>query len=104
MLKREVNNMGKILDDFTKKECYERIYKWHKKNGVKGIEEYGGPDRYKRDYLLFLENLMPPNEVTEEKMKSVFGEIRNGIMEWSFQKEDDYGIKMSEYALFAQNK
>ena len=103
-------DLEKILDNFSIKECYERIYKWHMSYGLERILERNELRRLdEKDilayrYLRFTLALFPPDNVSQEDMDFIFREVIMGLMEWSYHKEDEFGIKMGAYAHFAINK
>jgi len=98
-------DLEKIPKEMSAKECYERIYNWHKKHGKRRVKEkYGREDAYSRAYLNLVDALPSPNEATEEDMDFIFGEVISMLMEWSYHEEDEYGIKIGAYAHFALNK
>lgn len=98
-------DLEKIPKEMSVKECYERIYNWHKKYGKRRVnEKYGQHDAYSKAYLDLVDALPPPNEATQEDINFVFGEVISMLMEWSYHEEDEYGIKIAAYAHFALNK
>ena len=98
-------DLEKIPEEITVRECYERIYDWHKKYGKGKVKEkYGRDDAYRRTYLRLVNVLPPVDSVSQEDMDFVFGEVISMLMEWSYHEEDEYGIKIAAYAHFALNK
>jgi len=98
-------DLEKVPKEMSIKECYGRVYSWHKKYGKTKVEEkYGDNDVNSRAYLDLINMLPSPNEVTQEDMDFVFGEVISKLMEWSYHEEDAYGIKIAAYAHFALNK
>jgi len=89
----------------TVKDCYQRIYEWHKKYGKTKVKEiYSRDDAYSKAYLDLVDALPSPDEATQADMDFVFGEVIFMLMEWSYHQEDEYGIKISTYAHFALEK
>ena len=98
-------DLRKVPKGMSVKECYERIYNWHKKHGKRRVKEkLGREDEYVRAYLDLVDALPSPNKATQEDMDFVFGEVISNLMEWSYHEEDEYGIKIAAYAHFALNK
>ncbi len=98
-------DLEKVPKEMSVKECYERVYNWHKKYGRTRVKEkYGCDDAYSRAYLDLMDALPLPNKVTQEDMDFVFGEVISMLMEWSYHEEDEYGIKIAAYAHFSLNK
>jgi len=103
-------DLEKIPDNFRIEECYERIYKWHMSYGLERISERDGIRRLDEEYILAYRNLrlalaqFPPGIASQEDMDFIFREVIMGLMEWSYHKEDELGIKMGAYAHFALNK
>lgn len=104
--------MGLISGDLERvpkgtsvRECYERIYRWHKKYGRKRMKEkYQREDIYSKAYFELLDALPLPDKVQISDMDFAFGEVIFGLMEWSYHEEDEYEIKMAAYAHFAVEK
>ncbi len=98
-------DLEKVPKEMSVKECYERIYDWHKRYGKTRIKEkYERDNAYSRAYLDLIDALPSPNEASKEDMAFVFGEVISMLMEWAYHEEDEYGIKMAAYAHFALNK
>ncbi|MEO0116832.1 MAG: hypothetical protein ABIK97_04725 [candidate division WOR-3 bacterium] len=98
-------DLAKVPKWMGEKECYKRIYDWHKKYGKRRIEEKHGFDyAYSKAYLDFVDAIPSPSNATQEDMDFVFAEVIAGLMEWSYHEEDGNGIKMAAYAHFALNK
>ncbi len=98
-------DLEKVPQGMNVKDCYERIYNWHKKHGKRRVrEKYGRDDAYSRAYLDLIDALPPPNRAAQEDMDFVFGEVISMLMEWSYHEEDEHGIKIAAYAHFALNK
>jgi hypothetical protein len=98
-------DMKKVPKEMSIKQCYERIYEWHKKYGKEIVKEkYRWDDAYRRAYWDLVDVLPHPDEATQADMDFVFGEVIAGLMEWSYHEEDANGIKMAAYAYFALNK
>ena len=99
------NDLGKIPENFSMKDCYSRIYEWHKQYGSESIKsKYGRIDKYSTTYLKLLNALPSPNGATIEDMAFIFGQVIYMLMEWAYHEEDEYGIKTAAYAHFALNK
>lgn len=98
-------DLEEVPKGMSVKECYERIYNWHKKYGKRRVKEkYGRDDAYSRAYLDLVDALPSANKAPQEDMDFVFGEVISMLMEWSYHEEDEYGIKIAAYAHFALNK
>jgi hypothetical protein len=103
-------DLEKVPENFSIKECYERIYKWHMSLGLERISERDGIRRLDEEYILAYRNLIralaqfPPDIASQEDTDFIFREVIMGLMEWSYHKEDEFGIKMGAYAHFAINK
>ena len=98
-------DLEKVPKEMSVKECYERIYNWHKKYGETRVrEKYEHDDAYSQAYLDLLNTLTLPDKATQNDMDFVFGEVISMLMEWSYHEEDEYGIKIAAYAHFALNK
>ena len=101
-------DLEKVPKNFSRRDCYRRIYKWHKKFGKRRLEEirkkYQIGVAYVKAYLDLLKELPRPDEVSEECMDFVFGEIIYMLMEWSYHEVDEFGIKIGAYAHFAVNQ
>jgi hypothetical protein len=98
-------DLEKVPKGMSVKECYERIYNWHKKYGKTRVKErYGRDDAYSEAYLDLLNILTSLDKATQNDMDFVFGEVISMLMEWSYHEEDEYGIKIAAYAHFALNK
>jgi len=98
-------DLVKVPKGMSVRECYERIYNWHKKYGESRLKEkYRRDNAYSRAYLRLLDFLPLPNKASDEDMDFIFGEVISNLMEWSYHEEDDYGIKIAAYAHFALNK
>lgn len=98
-------DLEKVPREMSTKECYERIYDWHKKYGKKRVKEkYGRDDAYSRAYLDLIGKLPPPAKATQADMDFIFGEVISMLMEWSYHEEDEHGVKIAAYAHFALNK
>ena len=101
-------DLEKVPQNFSIRDCYKRIYEWHKKYGKQRLivkqGKRGIKDAYSRGYLALLEKLHHPDEISESCMDFVFNEVICMLMEWSYHQQDEYGIKMGAYAHFAINK
>jgi len=98
-------DLEKVPKGMSVKECYERIFNWHKKYGKKRImEKHGLNDAYVRAYLNLVDALPLPSEATQGDMDFVFGEVISMLMEWAYHEEDEYGIKIAAYAHFALDR
>ena len=98
-------DLEKVPQGMSVRDCYERIYNWHKKYGETRLRErYGRDDDYSKAYLDLLNRLTLPDKTTQNDMDFVFGEVISMLMEWSYHEEDGYGIKIAAYAHFALNK
>jgi len=104
-------DLEKVPENFSVRDCYERIYRWHMKYG---LDEILKPDsigrRVNAEDLLAYRNLrlalamFSPDTASQEDMDFIFREVLKGLMEWSYHREDEFGIKMGAYAHFAINK
>ncbi len=98
-------DLEKVPKNFTRRDCYRRIYEWHKKHGKQELKEkYQREDAYSKAYLDLLEELPHPDAVSEECMDLIFGEVIYMLMEWSYHKVDEFEIKMAAYAHFGINQ
>lgn len=98
-------DLAKIPTEMAVKECYERIYNWHKQHGESRVKvRYGRDDEYSKTYLDLVKALPVPNKATQEDMDFIFGQVTYMLMEWSYHEEDEHGIKMGAYAQFALDK
>jgi len=95
-------DLEKVSKDMSVKECYVRIYTWHKKYGKKKIKEKQLQEAHAKRYSKLLDDLPTPQKATESDMNFVFGEVIYGLMEWSYHEEDAFGIKIAAYATFAR--
>ena len=91
-------DLDKIPRDMTLKDCYERIYQWHKKYSEQKIKDKNADTEYKNAYLKFLNKIPDPNNASPENMNLVFDEVITMLLEWSYHEIDDYGIKIGAYA------
>jgi hypothetical protein len=97
--------LEKVPKNFTRRDCYRRIYEWHKKFGEQRIKEkYQREDAYSRAYGDLIKELPHPDEISEECMDFIFGEVIYMLMEWSYHEVDEFGIKIAAYAHFAINQ
>lgn len=101
-------DLEKVPQNFSIRDCYKRIYEWHKKYGKQRLivkqGKRGIKDAYSRGYLALLEKLHHPDEISKSCMDFVFNEVICMLMEWSYHQQDEHGIKMAAYAHFAINK
>lgn len=97
-------DLEKVSRGMSVEECYRRIYHWHKHNGKRKIKEKQQQEAYTERYFKLLDGLPEPETASKEDMNSVFGEVIYGLMEWSFHHEDEYGIKIAAYAIFARDQ
>ena len=94
-------DLEKVPQNLSIRDCYKRIYEWHKKYGRQRlVVKREIKDAYSKAYLALLEKLPHPDEVSESCMNFIFGEV-NMLMEWSYHEQDEHGIKMAAYAHFA---
>jgi len=104
-------DLEKVPENFSVRDCYERIYRWHMKYG---LDRALKPDEIGRrinveDFLAYRNlkhalAIFSPDIASQEDMDFIFREILIGLMEWSYHEEDEFGIKMAAYAQFAINK
>lgn len=80
------------------RECYKRIYDWHKGCGKTKIKERGLSDAYEKAYLAFVDAIPPMHEATQGDMDFVFGEVLGMLMEWACSEKDEHKITMWAYA------
>jgi len=98
-------DLEKVPENFSIKDCYERIYRWHMSDGLDRILKGRKVDRdYFASYAMLRFRLPPPGSVSQEDMDFIFREVLMGLMEWSYHEEDEFGIKMAAYAEFAINR
>lgn len=98
-------DLEKVPKEMSVKECYERIYNWHKKYGKRKVKKrYERDNAYDKAYLGLVDVLPSANKASEEDMNFVFDNVISMLMEWSYHEEDEYGIKIAAYAHFAANK
>lgn len=94
-----LEDIAKVPTDLTFKQCYQRIYDWHKKIGQKMILSLRDPnDKYYQRYQQLMKLLPSPHKASTEDIAYVFMQVQMSLIEWSFQKEDEYGIKIVAYA------
>jgi hypothetical protein len=98
-------DLEKVPKKFSMRDCYSRIFNWHKKNGREKIKsKYRCQDKYSETYLKLLNALPSPAKASVEDMAFVFHEVICMLMEWAYHEEDEYGIKTAAYAHFALQK
>ena len=99
-------NLGdqeKVPDDLTARDCYERIWEWHRAHGETiAPERLDGPalDRY----LAILPKLPTEQDASEDDLAFLVNEVLTGTFEWSYHEDDGHGIKMAAYAFHAVDK
>lgn len=91
-------DLEKVPKDLTVKDCYKRIYQWHKMYGEEKIQHKNVAIDYKNAYLAFLTRIPDPANVSREDMNLVFDEVITMLLEWSYHEPDEYGIKIAAYA------
>jgi len=104
-------DLEKVPENFSIKDCYERIYRWHMSDGLDRVLKRDKMGR-KIDVEDFLacRNLrlalaiFSPDIASQKDMDFIFREVIGGLMEWSYHEEYEFGIKMAAYAQFAINK
>jgi len=104
-------DLEKVPENLSVRDCYERIYRWHMKYG---LDEVLKPDsigrRVNAEDLLAYRDLwgyfhgFNPGVASQQDMDLIFMEVITGLLEWSYHREDEFGIKMAAYAQFAINK
>jgi hypothetical protein len=97
-------DLKKVPKDMSIEGCYRRIYHWHKRNGKKRMKYEQHKDAHTERYFKLLDGLPEPETASKADMNSVFCEVIYGLMEWSFHQEDEYGIKIAAYAIFARDQ
>jgi hypothetical protein len=98
-------DLEEVPPKMTMRECYRRVYEWHKRHGSERIKaKYGRDDAYSRTYAELLKSLPSPESASDADMAFVFGEVIYMLMEWAYHEEDDQGIKMAAYAHYVVNK
>ncbi len=89
----------KVPKNLSIRDCYERIYDWHKKNGKNFILKRPFLDeKYKNAYLKLIDCLPDPENATISDMNFLFGESIFMLMEWCYHEPDIHGIKLAAYA------
>ncbi len=95
-------DLEKVPKNFSRRDCYRRIYEWHKEFGEQRLKEkYQREDAYSKAYLDLLKELPHPDMVSEECMDFIFGEVIYMLMEWSYHEVEKFGFKIAAYAHFA---
>jgi hypothetical protein len=85
-------------------DVYRHLYRWHKKHGLKTLESNFGSDRnYVEAYRRMLNDLPAPGKAKTEDMIFISAFYGHGIFEWSYPIEDEDGILLGSYYLYAQN-
>ena len=103
--------LEKAQENFSVRDCYERIYKWYMSYRLDRVLKRDKIGR-KIDVqdILAYRNLrhalaiFSPDIASQEDMDFIFRKVIAGLMEWSYHEEDEFGIKMAAYAQFAINK
>lgn len=75
-------------------QLYERIRSWHQKNKQKAQLSL---NRQKK-YLALIQNLPDSEDASVADICFVCSEIHDGLMAWSRDEKDKYGVRMAEYA------
>lgn len=92
------DDLNKLPIDITPRECYKRIYQWHKMYGTEKIQTKKVSPEYKNAYLQFLDRIPDPTNASKDDMNLVFDEVITMLLEWSYIEIDEYGIKIAAYA------
>jgi hypothetical protein len=86
------------------REYYKRIYEWYMKNKDKILNICKDPDSpYVSCYLELLNLLPDPSNASLEDIVLVCMEVMVGLMEWSYHKTDENGVKLGAYAEYVFN-
>lgn len=94
-----LEDIAKVPANLTFKQCYQRIYNWHKQNGQKTLFSLRDPDEiYCQRYQQLMKLLPSTRRATKEDIAYIFQQVIMRFMEWSYHKEDEYGIKIAAYA------
>lgn len=96
-------NLGdqeKVPADLTARDCYERIWEWHRAHGETVVSERLDDPALDR-YLAILPELPTVQDASNEDLAFLFHEVLTGTFEWSYHEEDSQGIKMAAYAFHA---
>lgn len=98
-------DLKKVPKGISVKECYKRIFDWHKKYGkIRAAKKQLGDEVYVRAYLALVDELPSPSKATQGDMDFVFGQVISMLVEWSYHEQDEHGIKIAAYAHFALDK
>ena len=89
-------DLGRVSPELGLYELYERIYSWNRKH-KKDIPSDSSSSLTKR-YLAIVRDLPKPEEASEADVFFVANEIIRGFMNWTHDREDEFGIKMGTYA------
>lgn len=94
-----------VPSSMGEKDCYKRIYEWHKNAGKSKLKEmFKSGDEYSNTYLSLLEEIPSPENATTGDMNFIFCQVISSYMEWSYHESDSFGIKNAAYAHYALNK
>ncbi len=94
----EPGDTEKVPPDLTARDCYERIWSWHRTKGDAEASQQGLASDHLALYRSILVELPTETDATLEDRAFLFKEVLNGSFEWSYQIEDDHGIKIAAYA------
>ena len=97
----EQEDIDKVPSNYRARDCYDRLFIYHKSQGKKILEESHGGDDYNTLYFKLREEMPSSNNASEYDMDFIFGEVISGLMEWAYDKEDRNGIKTGAYAHYA---
>lgn len=95
------SDQEKVPPDLSARDCYERILSWHETNGEAAARKANLRSDHLATYLAILPELPTVQDATLEDMAFLFREVLVGTFEWSYQIEDDHGIKLAAYAFHA---
>ena len=86
-------DLEKVPENFSVRDCYERIYRWHMKYG---LDRALKPDEIGRrisveDFLAYRNlrkalAMFSPDTASQEDMDLIFREVLMGLMEWSYHR------------------
>jgi hypothetical protein len=98
------SDQEKVPPDLSARDCYERIWGWHRTHGADEAQKVMLAPDHMNLYLAILPELPTVQDALSEDMDFLFKEVLNGSFEWSYQIEDDHGVKMAAYAFHAVDK
>lgn len=98
-------DLKKVPSSMEVRDCYKRIYEWHKNSGKKRIDsKIKTDDEYGKTYLSLLKEIPAPENASTGDMDFIFCQVISSYMEWSYHEPDNFGIKNAAYAHHALQK